>query len=148
MIQELTKTLSKLKSEACLVPCERITWDDEDAYNVDTDKQMLASDFNWYAMSFPLASIGDADFYEYLGDWAFEQLSLDESAKIDENSQEAVWAMIEAGLDIHTPVELALAYQPYYEEERLHIADGWHRIGLYIKAGRTEIPALVGFPKS
>ncbi|MFV8385242.1 hypothetical protein ACNO5E_14230 [Vibrio parahaemolyticus] len=72
--------------------------------------------------------------------------SFTDHSNADPESWEGIWTELQKGNDIHTRVQIALAYQPCYENERLHISDGWHRVALYIKAGRKTIPAIVGIP--
>ncbi len=139
---------SHINFNQATVSPDNIDWDYDDAYNYDTDVQMNPEDFDWYEGIFLLENIGDADFYDHLVWWIEREFDFKSPTDTDPESWGAIWRMLNDGGDIHTPVQIALAYQPHYEEERSFIVDGWHRVALYIKAGRTEIPAIIGVPRT
>lgn len=118
-----------------------ITWDNEDAYNYVTVYQMEASDYMWVYCDLVIDELC-TKFKETLCMHIEEELHATYP-----NEYKDILKILESGGDITNPVEIALDWQPYYEDERLHIADGWHRTALYLKAGRTTIPAFVGVPK-
>jgi len=122
-----------------------ICWDMEDAYNYDNDTQMRPEEFTWYKTDFDLSNLGDAAFLKHM--ISFIEREMDFENLNGEEDWEEIWDELEKGRDIHSPVHIALAYQPHYDHERVFIADGWHRIGMYLRAGRKTIPAFVGLPK-
>jgi len=129
------------------IPADSICWDYDDAYNPVTDKTLDPHDFDWHFFDFDLNNVGDANFKEILVNFIENEMDFDNLTDQDPDSWEGIWRTLQQGGDIHSPVHIALAYQPLYEEERIYISDGWHRLGLYIKAGRKTIPAIIGVPK-
>lgn len=114
---------------------ETIIWDHDDAYRPDLDLCMEPEQFTWCEVDFDLQNIRDAEFKAHLVNWISRETNLDGISNADPESWEGIWTELQKGNDIHTRVQIALAYQPCYENERLHIADDWHRIALYVKVG-------------
>lgn len=123
-----------------------LTWDTEDTYCHLTNTYLKPEQFNWYLIDFALEDIGSPDFIDYLTSWMDCQMDFDHPVAGDDWHE--IWQCLKDGKEITRPVEIALTYQPDYEEERVLITDGWHRISLYVRAGRTTIPAFVGVPKN
>lgn len=128
------------------VPACDISWDHDDSYHHDTGYQMLPEHFTWHSSTFDLSNVGDVDFIDWLPYWIEQQHNFELTNQDDDWS--SIWEALSNEGDIHTPVQIAIAYQPHYEEERIFIVDGWHRVAMYIRAGRKHIPAIVGVPNA
>jgi hypothetical protein len=131
-----------------------ITWD------ADHQSEFDAGDLIWtFEPEYPLEKIGGKAFIEqmmfYL-DSDIDYMLEGEAVNKDSGASDLIeagfervadWVSIDRavsnGHDIQEPVHLP-EVRSEDEPERNCIADGWHRIGAYIKAGRKTIPAFVG----
>ncbi|MEZ8295832.1 hypothetical protein AB6D11_18585 [Vibrio splendidus] len=139
---ELSSLLSVARERVKLnyaIDTELIDWDEDDADD-GTPDALSVTDFQWHLGEFDLRTIGSEAFKEHLVTWIDKELM-----GLDANHE---WVKlrqhINSGGHLREPVTIAVAWQPGFIDERLHIADGWHRIAMYVAAKRDIINAHIG----